>query len=270
MIKKSKKCLALSLFLANLVSFMGSPNIHAMDGGCARPERLACSPVDERSLTGLTDEELGKGILKFTVDVYNGLKKRVRFDEEAKNSIDDATLISKILISEAYEKDRKYIKMTGRGNSRMITHEFICEFLDKLPKSGEVASEFKGICSLLVKITGNHRKNEPETTSFWSSVVLLTKEKAYVIDLSQDLELEASPFPFRPISKPFIFTAENYINFTKSIRSSLSLPMSKSYAVMLDDVPGVPPTPITYGDSKGRYIRLEDINRAIKLVIDRA
>lgn len=43
MIKKSKKCLALSLFLANLVPFMGSPGVSAVKGNEGSIELSNCT-----------------------------------------------------------------------------------------------------------------------------------------------------------------------------------------------------------------------------------
>ena len=79
MIKKSKKCLALSLSLPALVSSMGSFNIHAMDGGCARPERLARSSVSEMPPTGLTSEDLILKPIQDAKSVYGYLKRIIRY-----------------------------------------------------------------------------------------------------------------------------------------------------------------------------------------------
>ena len=79
MIKKSKKCLALSLSLPALVSSMGSFNIHAMDGGCARPERLAHSSVSEMPPTGLTSEDLILKPIQDAKSVYGYLKRIIRY-----------------------------------------------------------------------------------------------------------------------------------------------------------------------------------------------
>ncbi len=199
MIKKSKKCLALSLFLANLVPFMGSFNIHAMDGGCARPERLASSLVGKMLPTGLTSEDLILKPIQDAESVYRDLKGEIHHiygePKPIPKPIGPHGSFFKILISSYIEHTLK----TKTGNSRMIANRFIYEFL-------KICHESVDIYPLCVCFEGG---------DVHYAVVLIAEGRCYVIDLAYDLKNEISD------CEPFIFTAREYMRFMNSKNSNI-------------------------------------------------
>ena len=191
-----KKCLALSLFSANLVSFMGSLNIHAMDGGCARPEKLACCSADGMLPVGLTSDDLEEELIQRVRSIYRRLEGELTFVSGESKKIGEYSSVS-----ERYNKDVAHTLRNRVGNCRMITHRFIFEFLkEKLDKT----EGFVKICPLTITFAdgSNH-----------VAVTLITKKKVYVIDLSMDLQNKSERGATSSVS--YIFTAQEYVNFMK-------------------------------------------------------
>ena len=216
MIKKSKKFLALSLSLVSLVSSMGSLNIHAMDGRCAKPEKLACCSADEMLPMGLTPEDLEEELIQQVFGIYKEL-------EEGKEGLtfvlDEAEKVGECSsLSDCYKKDTVHTLRSHAGNCRMISNRFIFEFLKrKLNKT----DEFVKICPLTVAFAN-------ETSHI--AVALITTKKVYIIDLSSDLQDRSEHRMTLPV--PYIFTAQKYIEYMNHI--SLNNPIF--FGVIEEDI----------------------------------
>ena len=191
MIKKSKKCLALSLFLANLVSFMGSFNIHAMGRVCSKS-----SFAGRMRPTGSTEDNLEEELIQRVRSIYSRLGGELTFVLGESKKLGEYSSIS-----EDYNKDVAHTLRNHVGNCRMITHRFIFEFL----KEGLDKTEgFVKICPLYMLFANK---------SSHIAVTLITKKKVYVIDLSMDLQNKSECGVTSSV--PYIFTAQKYMDFMR-------------------------------------------------------
>lgn len=175
---------------------MGSLNIHAMDGGCARPEKLACCSADGMLPVGLTSDDLEEELIQRVRSIYRRLEGELTFVSGESKKVGEYSSIS-----ERYNKDVAHTLRNRVGNCRMITHRFIFEFLkEKLDKT----EGFVKICPLYMLFANK---------SSHVAVTLITKKKIYIIDLSMDLQNKSERGVTYPV--PYIFTAQKYMNFMK-------------------------------------------------------
>ena len=234
MIKKSKKFLALSLSLVSLVSSMGSLNIHAMDGRCAKPEESACCTPNRFLPMGLTLEDLEGELIQQVFGIYKELEEGTEGKEGLTFVLDESKKVGEYSsLSECYKKDTVYTLRNRTGNCRMISNRFIFEFLKRRLNKTD---GFVKICPLTVAFANR--------TSH-IAVALITTKKVYIIDLSSDLQDRSEHRMTLPV--PYIFTAQKYIEYMNHI--SLNNPIF--FGVIEEDISTCtkkstecPPTPL--------------------------